>query len=110
WLAAVRLKRVTAKVSRVTAEIGTAKNYRQPVHYDQPNRERFGADARFPLFALNGSVHLLHVRLFAVIHSLANAGCRLWSFLVHSIVTFRLPAAVLALAAIVLAPALAQLI
>src|SRR6266487_4939921 len=36
-LATVRVKRLTAKVSRVTTEIGTAKKYRQPVHCDQPD-------------------------------------------------------------------------
>ncbi|HEX9238383.1 MAG TPA: hypothetical protein VF866_06430, partial [Xanthobacteraceae bacterium] len=50
--------------------------------------ERFGADARLPFFALNGSVHLLHVCLFPVIHSLANGGCRFRSFLVHCVVIF----------------------
>src|SRR5206468_375943 len=33
-LAAVRVERVTAKVSRVTTEIGAAKKYRQPVNRD----------------------------------------------------------------------------
>src|SRR5438034_3823134 len=57
WLAAVRVERVAAEVSRVTTEIGTAKKDRQPVNCDQPNRERLCADARFALFALNGGVH-----------------------------------------------------
>src|SRR5205809_3867635 len=113
WLAAVRVKRVTAKISGVTTEIRAAKKYRQPVHCNQPNRERLSADARFAFFTLHSGMHLLHVRLFAVIHALANAeclrGCRFWRFLVHSIVTFRVPATVLALAAIVLAPPPAQL-
>ena len=39
-------------------------------------------------------MHLQHICLFAVIHSLPHAGCRFRSFLVHSIVTFRLPAIV----------------
>jgi hypothetical protein len=34
-------------------------------------------------------VHLVHVCLFAVIHSLANAQCRFWSFLVHCVVILR---------------------
>src|SRR5439155_26635856 len=66
WLAAVRVKRLTAEVSRVTTEIGAAKKHRQPVYCDQPNRARFSADTRFPFFALNGGMHLVHVRLFAV--------------------------------------------
>ena len=80
WLAAVRVERVTAKVSGVATEIGATKKHRKPVHCDQPNRERLSTDARFLFFALNGSVHLVHVRLFTVIHALANAewlrGCR----------------------------------
>src|SRR5438128_3262690 len=91
-LAAVRVKRVTAKISGVTTEIGAAKKYCQPVNCDQPNREWFGADARFPLLALNGGVHLLHICLLAVIHSLPYAGCRFRSFLVHCALTFRVPA------------------
>src|SRR6266536_6430834 len=34
WLAAVRVKRVTAKVSGVTTEISTAEKHRQPVNCD----------------------------------------------------------------------------
>jgi hypothetical protein len=34
-------------------------------------------------------VHLVHVCLFAVIHSLANARYRFWSFLVHRVVILR---------------------
>jgi hypothetical protein len=85
-LAAVRVERFAAEVSRVTTEIGAAKKYRQPVNCNQPNRERFPPDPRFALFALHGSVNLLHVCQFVVIHSLANARCRFWSFLVHCVV------------------------
>ena len=97
-----RVKSVTAKVSGITAEIGAAKKHRQTVHCNQPNRERFGADARFPFFALNGSVHLLHVCLFPVIHSLANGGCRFRSFLVHCVVILVERATPMALPATVL--------
>jgi hypothetical protein len=34
WLAAVRVKRLTAKVSRITTQIGAAKKHRQPVNCD----------------------------------------------------------------------------
>src|SRR6266487_2877993 len=37
WLAPVRVKRLTAKVSRVTTEIGATEKHRQPVNGDQPN-------------------------------------------------------------------------
>jgi hypothetical protein len=90
-LAAIWIKRLTAKVSGVTTEIGAAKKYRQSVNCNQPNRERFGTDAGFALFALDGSVHLLHVGLFAVIHSLAHSECfRGWRFrfFVHCVVIF----------------------
>src|SRR4030095_3791836 len=72
-LAAVGVERVTAEVAKVTTKISAAKEYRQSVNGNQPNRERFGADAGFALFALDGSVHLLHVCLFAVIHSLPHS-------------------------------------
>jgi hypothetical protein len=90
-LAAIWIKRFTAKVSGVTTEIGAAKEYRQSVNCNQPNRERFGANAGFALFALNGSVHLVDVGLFAVIHSLAHSECfRGWRFrfFVHCVVIF----------------------
>src|SRR5437899_10510573 len=87
WLGTVRVKRLTTKVSGVATEIGTAEKHRQPINRDQPNRERFASDARFALFALNGGVHLMHVCLFAVIHSLANTR-RIRNFLVHCAVTF----------------------
>src|SRR5437667_6149080 len=100
WLAAVRVERIAAKISRVTTEVGAAEKHRQPINRDQPNRERFASDARFALFALNGGVHLMHVCLFPVIHSLANTR-RIRNFLVHCAVTF--PARATAMATVTLA-------
>src|SRR6266487_6573618 len=37
WLAAVRIERITAEVSGVTTQIGTAKKHRQSIHCDQPD-------------------------------------------------------------------------
>src|SRR5205814_7000563 len=37
WLAAVRVKRLTAKVSRVTTKIGATEKHGQSVNCDQPN-------------------------------------------------------------------------
>src|SRR6266436_9165211 len=37
WLAAVRIERITAQVSGVTTQIGTAKKHRQSIHCDQPD-------------------------------------------------------------------------
>jgi hypothetical protein len=44
-------------------------------------------------------VHLLHVFLFAVVHSLANTRRRFWSLLVHGVVIFRAPVAAMPLLA-----------
>ena len=46
-----------------------------------------------PRVALNRGMHLLHVFLFAVVHSLANTRRRFWSLLVHCLVIFRAPVA-----------------
>ena len=69
----------------VAPEICAPKKDCQPVNRDQPNREWLGADAWFAFFALNRSVHLLDVGLFAVIHSLAYARRR-FRFFVHCVV------------------------
>src|SRR6202011_1521674 len=83
WRTAHRIQTIAAEVSRVTSEIGAAKEHGQSVDYDQPNRERLETDARFALFSLNSSMHFLHFLVLAVIHSLTNAHGRIWSLLVH---------------------------
>src|SRR5207237_9867236 len=81
--AAERIEPVAAEISRVTPEIGAAEKDREPVNGNQPNRERFKPDARFTFLALNGGVHLLHVRSFSVISSLTNERRAIGSLLVH---------------------------
>src|SRR4030081_1942565 len=76
-----RIQTITAEVSRVTSEIGAAKEHGQSVDYDQPNRERLETDARLALFALNGSMYFLHFPLLAVIYFLTHAPWRVLGLL-----------------------------
>src|SRR5437762_4966318 len=80
-----RIESTTCEISRVTAEISTTKKHRQSVNRDQPNRKRLGANAWFAFFALNSGVHLLHIRLLAIIHPLPHTRWR-FRFVVHCIV------------------------
>src|SRR5438067_12816798 len=70
------------KISRVTAEVRAAEEDCQTVNCDEPYRERLGADAWFAFLTLHSCVHLLHVGLFAIIHSLPCAQ-RHFRFVVH---------------------------
>src|SRR5207247_10608971 len=63
WLAPVRVKRLTAKVSRVTTEIGATEKPRHPVNGGQPNRERVGGGVRVAFFGVAGWCRLLVVGL-----------------------------------------------
>src|SRR5262249_34670905 len=73
------------EISRVTAQVRAAEENRQTVNCDEPHRERLSADAWFAFFPLHSCVHLLHVGLFAVIHSLP---CAQWHFrfVVHCVI------------------------
>src|SRR4030095_16254038 len=82
-LTAVWVKRFTAKISRVTAEIRAAKKYRQPVHSDQPDGQWFATYARLAFLALHRGMDILDVSDFAVIHTLAGTRLRRWHALVH---------------------------
>src|SRR6478735_3276021 len=76
------IESAAGEISRVTAEVRAAKENRQSVDCDQPDRQRLGAYSRFAFLALHSRVHLLDVGLFAVIHSLPGAKRR-FRFVVH---------------------------
>src|SRR5438094_456160 len=65
WLAAVRVERIAAKISRVTTEVGAAGKHRRPINREQPNRKRFASAARFALSALNAGAAWMPVWAFA---------------------------------------------
>src|SRR2546430_911916 len=69
---AVRVKRFTAKISRVTAKISAAKKYCQSVHCDQPDGKRFATHTGLTFFPLHRGMDILNVSDFAVIHTLAG--------------------------------------
>src|SRR4029077_6434921 len=80
---AVWVKRFTAKISRETAKISATKKYCQPVHCDQPDGKRFATHTRLAFLALHRGMDFLHIRNFAVIHTLARRRLWWWSVLVH---------------------------
>ena len=71
------------KVSRIASQIRAGKENGESVNDDQPDRERLETDARLEVRAEWRRELLLHVSVLAVIHSLANAQCWIWSLLVH---------------------------
>src|SRR5207237_7600482 len=77
-LTAVRVKRFTAKISRVTAKISAAKKYCQSVHCDQPDGKRFATHTGLTFFPLHRGMDILNVSDFAVIHTLAGMRLRYW--------------------------------
>src|SRR6266498_1147792 len=81
--AAVWVKRFTAKISRVTAEISAPKKYGESVHRDQPDGQRFATHTRLTFFALHRGMDILDVSDFAVIHALARTRLRWWRAFVH---------------------------
>ena len=81
--ASVRVKRFTAKISRVAAEICATKKYGKSVHCDQPDGKRLAAHTWLTLFALHRGMNVLHISDFAVIHPLARRRLWCWCALVH---------------------------
>src|ERR1700676_5549702 len=80
--AAERIEPVAAEISRKTPEIRAAEKDREAVDRNQPDGKRLEAGAGLALLALDGGVHLVDIRVFAVVHSLPNvaAGCALVHF------------------------------
>src|ERR1700759_5670500 len=68
----------TAKLSGVSPEITAAKENRQAIYGDQPNRKWFQSDPWLAFFALDRGVDFLHLDLFAVIHALSRLLMRRW--------------------------------
>ena len=82
-----RIESAAGEISRVTTEVRAAKENRQSVDRNQPHRQWLSADARFSFLTLHRRVHLLHVGLFAVIHSLSGAKRR-FRFVVHCVTSW----------------------
>ena len=67
------IETVAAKVAGETSEVSAAEKDREAVNRNQPDRERFETDTRLAFLPLDRGMHLMHVRVFAIIHSLADA-------------------------------------
>ena len=67
------IETVAAKVAGETSEVSAAEKDREAVNRNQPDRERFETHARLAFLPLDRRMHLMHVRVFAIIHSLADA-------------------------------------
>ena len=78
-----RVKTIAAETSGITAKISTAKKDGKPIDRDQPERERLEAGERFSLFALDGSVNLLDILGFTIVHPLPDPAFWRRRVLVH---------------------------